>query len=408
MNAMPSSLDSICAGQGSGVLARKPHYPILDGLRGVAALVVVLFHFLEAWTTDKMFYSDQLIGHGYICVEFFFILSGFVIGYAYDDRWGRMSLGNFFKRRLIRLQPMVIMGSIIGGIWFYFQGSVVCPGVETTSVWLLLVVMLIGATVLPVPLAMDVRGWGESHPLNGPCWSLFYEYIANVLYATVIRRFSFRWLMFLVLAAGALLVYQSVSRGNMIGGWSLTVEQMGVGMSRLMFPFFGGLLLFRSGIVDRFLGRGTPSLPEDEVSRTSAAESRGISWAFGGCSLLLVAAVSMPYMGGEGTRWVNGLYDALCIILVFPLVVLLGACGRLSSRASEKWCSFLGDISYPLYITHYPVVCWYFSWMVKNDPSKVEAGCMMGGLVLFCVLVAYLCLRFFDAPVRQWVQRRLR
>src|SRR5688572_17421292 len=88
-------------------LTSKPHYPILDGLRGVAALTVVAFHIFEAHAASRFV---QVINHGYLAVDFFFVLSGFVIGYAYDDRWSKMTIGGFFKTRLIRLQPMVIMG----------------------------------------------------------------------------------------------------------------------------------------------------------------------------------------------------------------------------------------------------------------------------------------------------------
>ena len=88
-------------------LPTKKHYAILDGLRGVAAIMVVAFHIMEAHATSRF---DQVINHGYLAVDFFFLLSGFVISYAYDDRWSKMSLGDFFKIRLIRLQPMVIMG----------------------------------------------------------------------------------------------------------------------------------------------------------------------------------------------------------------------------------------------------------------------------------------------------------
>ena len=95
----------------------KPPYNLLDGLRGVAALMVVWFHVCEAFATSHV---DQRINHGYLAVDFFFVLSGFVIGYAYDDRWGRMTYRDFFKRRLIRLHPMVVMGMLIGAAAFYF------------------------------------------------------------------------------------------------------------------------------------------------------------------------------------------------------------------------------------------------------------------------------------------------
>src|SRR5271155_2236103 len=101
----------------SNTLTTKPHYLILDGLRGVASIMVVAFHIFEAHSTSHL---DQIINHGYLAVDFFFLLSGFVIGYAYDDRWGKMGVRGFFARRLIRLHPMVIMGSIIGAIAFYF------------------------------------------------------------------------------------------------------------------------------------------------------------------------------------------------------------------------------------------------------------------------------------------------
>ena len=170
------------------VLAPKPHYAALDGLRGVAAVMVVLFHMFEGSARDFQFHTDQIINHGYLSVDFFFMLSGFVIGYAYDDRWGKMSLWNFCKRRLVRLQPMVVMGMLLGGALFYFQGSEIFPNIAQTPVWKMLLVMTVGFTLLPVPVSLDIRGWTEMHPLNGPAWSLFFEYIANILYAVLIRK----------------------------------------------------------------------------------------------------------------------------------------------------------------------------------------------------------------------------
>ena len=96
-------------------LASKPRYEILDGLRGVAAMLVVAYHLFETYYGGK---PDQPINHGYLAVDFFFVLSGFVIGYAYDDRWDRMSTWSFFKRRLIRLHPMVIFGTLFGAICY--------------------------------------------------------------------------------------------------------------------------------------------------------------------------------------------------------------------------------------------------------------------------------------------------
>ena len=98
-------------------LASKPRYEILDGLRGVAALMVVLFHIFETYSKGPAY---QIVNHGYLAVDFFFVLSGFVVGYAYDDRWDRMSTWGFFKRRLTRLHPMVIAGTLVGAALFFF------------------------------------------------------------------------------------------------------------------------------------------------------------------------------------------------------------------------------------------------------------------------------------------------
>lgn len=103
-------------------LASKPHYEILDGLRGVAAIMVIIFHLFETHSLGN--HLIQIINHGYLAVDFFFMLSGFVIGYAYDDRWDKMTLGTFFKRRIIRLHPMVIMGSIVWSCTFLFPAII--------------------------------------------------------------------------------------------------------------------------------------------------------------------------------------------------------------------------------------------------------------------------------------------
>lgn len=97
----------------------KPHYAILDGLRGVAALTVIWYHVFEGFETSPL---DQKFNHGYLAVDFFFILSGFVVGYAYDDRWagrragGGMRMRDFLKRRIVRLHPMVVLGSVLGAV----------------------------------------------------------------------------------------------------------------------------------------------------------------------------------------------------------------------------------------------------------------------------------------------------
>lgn len=364
-------------------LASKPHYEILDGLRGVAAVMVVAFHLLEAHSGGN--HLEQIINHGYLAVDFFFMLSGFVIGYAYDDRWDRMSVGAFFKRRVIRLHPMVVMGSIIGAALFYFQVSPCFPAIEQTSVRTLLLVMLLGCTLLPLPLKWDVRGWTEMHPLNGPAWSLYFEYIGNILYALFVRRFSKRALAMLVLVAGCFTVHHclTAATGDIVGGWALNWEQQRLGLIRLMYPFFGGLLLFRIGWLVR-------------------AGSRAFWW----CSLLIVAVLAFPRLGGEHHYWMNGLYEACCILFVFPVIVSMGAGGKVTGKRSTAVCKFLGDISYPIYITHYPLIYTYTAWVCNTNATLAEGIPYMVLSFAASLALAYVCMKLYDEPVRKWLTDR--
>ncbi len=364
-------------------LASKPHYAILDGLRGVAAIIVVIFHIFEAHSPGRFY---QVVNHGYLAVDFFFLLSGFVVAYAYDDRWNKMTVGGFFKRRLIRLQPMVLAGSVIGAIFFYLQPpTVLWPAIASVQLWKIILMMLIGMTMIPVPTGMDIRGWLEMYPLNGPAWSLFYEYVANVLYALFVRRFSNTALWVLVVLSAAALVHYTVAgpTGDVIGGWSLEPMQIRIGLTRVMFPFFGGLLLSRVAKLIR------------------------MQYTFFWCSVLLVIVLSVPRFGGGQNLWMNGLYESLIIIFIFPLIVLLGAGGEIKGTLANKVCKFLGDISYPIYITHYALIYIYTAWAIDHKPSWQQALPIAAMVFAGAILIAYGCLKSYDEPVRKWLKKKV-
>jgi len=364
----------------NNALATKPHYPILDGLRGIAAIIVVTFHLAEPFSTSNL---DKFVNHGYLAVDFFFLLSGFVMGYAYDDRWNKMSAGSFFKRRVIRLQPLVVLGMTMGALGFYFTDSTLWPLIHDVPVWKMMLVMLVGYTILPVPLSLDIRGWEEMHPLNSVGWSLFFEYIANILYAVWIRKFSKTALSVLVGIAAIALVHLAVSNGDVSGGWTLNVEQVRIGLTRVMFPFFAGLLLSR------------------------VAKPTRIKNAFLWCSILVAIVLYMPRIGGAEQVWMNGIYDSVCIIIVFPLIVYIGASGVMHSERENRVCKFLGDISYPLYMVHYPLVYFYVAWVSNNKGITIEQAWPYALMILIGgVALAYAVLKWYDEPVRKWLQKR--
>lgn len=358
----------------------KPHYLILDGLRGVAAIMVVWFHIFEAYATSHL---DQRINHGYLAVDFFFILSGFVIGYAYDDRWKRMTVKEFIKRRIIRLHPMVVLGAVIGAVLFYFQGCSVWD-VSKVTVAALLFATFINAALIPATPGTEIRGLGEMYPLNGPSWSLFFEYIGNILYALFIRKLSTKALNVLVVGAGGALAIFSIfgPYGDICAGFSLTGVEFTGGFLRLLYAFSAGLLLSRIFKPIRL---------------------KGSFWI---CSLSVVVLLAVPRIGGAEHLWMNGLYDTVCFALFFPLIVYGGASGRITDRYTQRMCKFLGDISYPLYMVHYPFIYLYYAW-VKNEGLTFRDS-LPGALavVVGSILLAYICLKLYDEPVRRYLVSR--
>ena len=378
-------------------LPSKPRYVILDGLRGVAAMLVVAYHLFETYYHGA---PNQPINHGYLAVDFFFVLSGFVIGYAYDDRWDRMSTWAFFKRRLIRLHPMVIFGTLFGALLFYFGSCADFPLINKTPWWMVLLVMFWCFTMIPLPNTMDIRGWAETNPLNGPAWSLQWEYIANILYALVIRRLSKVALGICVAIFAVLTVIlclnidvtgfleaRNWASYTVVGGWSTTPDQLQVGLTRLLYPFFCGLLISRMGKLIKV--------------------KTGFWW----CSLMIIVLLCMPWMGlgTEGdSRWTNGFYEAFCILVCFPLIVAMGAGSSVKGGKSEAINKFLGEISYPIYITHYPLIYMQMSWVDSHKDAPLGTHIFVSVCIfILAILVAYGAYRLYDLPVREWLKQKL-
>ena len=364
----------------------KPHYVLLDGLRGVAALLVIWYHVFEGFATSPI---DQKFNHGYLAVDFFFILSGFVIGYAYDDRWKTtMTQKEFFKRRLIRLHPMVIMGAVLGLITFLIQGSVKWDGthVAISTVMLSLLCSLFFIPAIP-GASYDVRGNGEMFPLNGPSWSLFFEYIGNILYALFIRRLSNKALTIVVVLLGVALasfaIFNVSGYGNIGVGWTLDGVNFIGGLLRMLFPFSMGMLLSRN---------------------FKPMKLRGAFWI---CTLVMIALFAVPYLEGTESICTNGIYEAFCIIIAFPILLWIGASGTTTDKKSTQICKFLGDISYPIYVIHYPFMYLFYAWLIKNQLFTLGetwqvALCVYAWNILF----AYLCLKLYDEPVRKYLAKR--
>lgn len=351
----------------SNILQPKQHFKILDGLRGVAALAIVIFHFAE-WVYAP---QENFISHGFLAVDFFFCLSGFVIAYAYDSRIENMGMFEFIKRRLIRLHPLVVLGAVLGLLGFLFD-----PFSDSSANYSILqTVTLFLCTVFLIPYPVMEDRFFNVFGLNAPTWSLLWEYIANLFYVFVLYRLSKHYVLLLTVVAAIILSIVSYNTGNLLGGWA--GENFWHGGARIFFSFLAGLCIYRYNfIIKNKIG-------------------------FLGLSCLLVLAFLMPQV-----EW-NWLTELLVILIYFPLIVALGA-GATLSQKFEKACVFSGNISYPLYMTHYPAMWIFGNYVTTAKPGTSEITLIIIVGTILLVGFAYLVMVVYDIPVRRYLSSKTR
>jgi peptidoglycan/LPS O-acetylase OafA/YrhL len=350
----------------ASMLKTKKHFEILDGLRGIAALTIVAFHFMEWVYSD---YSQDFIGHGFLAVDFFFCLSGFVIGYAYDDRIGKMGVAEFFKSRLIRLHPLVLLGSVLGLLAFLFDPFGGHP--ELYSAGKVLLVFICSVFLIPFPVIAD-RGF-NLFSFNAPAWSLFWEYMANIVYGFVLYRIRRGWLLALTILSAVAVCVVCYRAGDLLGGWSgPTFWDGGV---RVAYSFSAGLLIYRFNWIFR--------------NRLG----------FIGMSILLFLAFIMPF-----SKW-NWITEPIVVIFYFPFLIALGAGAHVTSSL-KKLCLFLGKISYPLYMTHYAVLWMFGNYYTSHKPGNAELAFIIVAAMILLVTFAWLVMVVYDTPVRKYLSDR--
>jgi len=352
--------------------AGKRHFEVLDGMRGSAAILVVLFHIMGmpiAWTDD-----GQLLHHAALAVDFFFGLSGFVIAYSYDDRWNTLSTGRFFALRLIRLHPLVLLGAVLGLLSFLFD-----PFADNQSAVPLGTVLFdFALACLLLPHAALPNRWTDTHSLNSPAWSLLQEYIGNIAYALILRRLGTRTLGAVVAVAGLALVAVAMKENSIDLGsdW----DTMWMGTVRMAFSFAMGLWLYR--VRDR--------LPKIRLGWIAA-------------TAILTALFAMPLVPKTIPHG-NGFYHLILAMGVFPLLILGGAHSEIG-KAELALCKLAGRLSYPIYILHYPFLFLYMNFVVFKKPPAETAH--LAGAAAFAVVLAFAwtALTFFDEPLRQKLKR---
>ncbi len=354
---------------GANPLKTKQHFEILDGLRGIAAVAVVIFHFMEFAVPD---YHQNFVAHAYLAVDFFFCLSGFVIAYAYDDKLKKIGVLPFLTLRLVRLQPLVIIGSVLGLLTFVFDpysNLYAAYGFGKT-------ILMFLTSCLLVPYAVVHERYFNFFHLNPPTWSLFWEYIANIFYALVLFKLRNKILWVLTVIAAAALCYEAHKSGYLGVGWG-GGNFIGGGI-RVFYSFLIGMLVYRSNwIIKSHLG-------------------------FIAIGILLVIVFLVPF-----TYRFNQIIDPLIVLFYFPFLTALGAGARLTAPLT-KLCKFSGAISYPLYMIHYPFLWIFLSYVEEKKPTMSQMEIIIPIALLLLIALAYAIMIFLDTPVRKCLNAKMK
>ncbi len=338
-------------------MTEKIHFRTLDCLRGVAAITVMLHHNGRA-----------LAPGGYLAVDFFFILSGFVIPFSYEEKLrSGMSFSNFLGRRLIRLYPMIIAGSLAGLFAAILQNAYRLRdvGVFDYASSLILSIALI-------PQLSGTNFGSEFFPFNVVVWSLFYELAANILYGAGGYRLGAKGICGLVVLSVALAAAMSA-----LGLFRL--DNFWTGIPRISFGFCTGMALYKlyaSGAMRKLW--------------PATFRPRAIP-----LSIFLLAVFAAP----------NDATPAYIILaLAASIAIIIAAIAAESPGGNYPMQKFLGDISYPLYLLHRPltvVLAIAMSGFLGETPAMRWMFLLISSTAI--IGFSFVVFRYCDAPLRRYL-----
>lgn len=321
---------------------------VLDGMRGIAAAAVLWWH--AGYGFSFPYYPP----HGYLAVDFFFALSGFVLAHAYAEAIAAgMSFRAFARRRLTRLYPMIFAGGVLGALAFN-------PGWSGSGAKLF---WFDASTFLLLPFGLAFQA--ASFPVNIPVWSLFFEFCSSAVFWVASRRRggeAAKAVIFWAASAAVLAGIAHLAGGLRDVGVSSTIAFL-AGFPRVAVSFTAGVLIYRHRL-------------HEHVARLPDV-----------CAALgLAALLAVPACGW----W----YDMLCVVVLFPLLLCLGAQARETAGLHPFWY-WAGALSYPLYVIHEPVLRAVF---------RLHGGALPA--MALAIALAWALLRWYDEPVRRWLARR--
>lgn len=350
------------------LMRRGENFPLLDGLRGIAAVAVLLFH-------AQQILSDQVsTTSAYLAVDFFFILSGFVVCAAYGQRLDHgLSWGRFMTIRMIRLWPMLVIGAVLGGlVWTVNRFSESTPlaamgegGFVTIS----------AALLLPAGLLLGL----QAYPVVNPIWSLFFEIVANALYALRQRLFRAMWVPGAILCALVLAVTGCFYGSIATFGFNDPAAFL-LGLPRVIVPFSLGVFLYRKKIHLHFAS--VPAwLPPLVLMGT----------------FMVCIPDAQPFVPDQ---WP---FDLAATLIIFPAIVAAAAGCRMGR--GTQLASIAGELSYPAYLVHQPILRGMHA-ASRLLHLAVPVWIMTALAIAVTIAVSWLLLQFIDKPARRALDRR--
>lgn len=340
-------------------------YYSLDGMRGLAAIIVIFHHF-------GLQRNPSLAGAGYLAVDFFFALSGFVIALAYQDRLAQgLSTRRFMAQRVLRLYPLFLAGIALGLVKAI--GQIVTHDGTALPVPELLLSLFTSLLMLPTPGAHLV----STFPLNTPGWSLFFEMVASLAFGSVLFRWRTASLALAAAFAALLLLPGILSHDGRVAGLGTSWPDFVHGFPRVFFSFLTGVLIFRL--------------------------SRGVRRTINGDVLIAIVAL-IALLLGKPSGWLDGGYDMIVLGLAIPAILWAGVAWEVPER-HQRFFGWLGDISYPLYILHFPLLMIYL-YVMRSFPVPLAISCLM--FLIGMLTISTLAFHLYDAPARAMLAIRFR
>ena len=331
---------------------------LLDGIRGLAAIFVVFFHLYKA---EPALISGK-IHYGYLAVDLFFVLSGFVLTHTYWSQGiAKYNLKEFLIRRIIRLYPLFFLGTILA------VGTEIYNLIALHDIYFAkLFNALLNLLFIPSLYKHQAESWLF---INGAAWSLFYELLVNIFFATfLIFLRNTKLLVILILACGIAyisLIYclQTEGGGFLFNTWYL-------GILRTLYSFGIGILFHRIGLHKKF------SFPPI-------------------VGILIMALLSIIFLMPEVSVTLRLFMQMLCI----PILVMFAVCTSTYKKLNKVF-DFLGVTSYALYILHAPIVGFYGDFLSKHN---IEPTYLLASIFVTCVIILCAILdKYYDIPVRKY------